>query len=146
MTALTPSATRRVRRFAEQRWLLDAVIQTVGLEWDQGRIGYSMAPCGVLAAPDFERVRSRVKKFDDIAREFAEAGVTRMRRAETARQAGQEVSEREHSFIASILFGQAQWPIFENTEENQRLESLKNAAYTAYARIAGHPVRQVELP
>jgi hypothetical protein len=146
MTTLSPDATRRVRRFAEQRWLLDAVIQTIGFEWDQGRIGYSMAPCGVLAAPDFERVRSRVKKFDDIAREFAAAGLARMRRAEAARQGGHEVSEREHSFIASILFGQAQWPIFENTEENQRLESLKNAAYAAYAAVAGHPVRQVELP
>ena len=146
MTTLSPGATRRTRRFAEQRWLLDAVIQTAGLEWDQGRIGYSMAPCGVLAAPDFERVRSRVKKFDDIAREFAAAGMARMRRAEAARKAGHQVSVREHSFIASILFGQAQWPIFENTEENQRLESLKNAAYAAYARIAGHPVRQVELP
>jgi hypothetical protein len=107
MTALTPSATRRVHRFAEQRWLLDAVIQTLGLEWDQGRIGYSMAPCGILAEPDFGQVRSRVKKFDDIAREFAVAGLARMRRAEAARLAGHEVSEREHSFIASILFGQA---------------------------------------
>jgi fermentation-respiration switch protein FrsA (DUF1100 family) len=44
------------------------------------------------------------------------------------------------------LFGQAQWPIFENTVENQRLESLKNAAYAAYAGVAGHPVQQVELP
>lgn len=146
MTALSPGATRRVRRFAEQRWLLDMVIQSVGLEWDQGRIGYSMAPCGVLAAPDFERVRSRVKKFDDIAREFAAAGLARMRRAEAARRAGYQVSEREHSFVASILFGQAQWPIFENTQENHRLEELKNAAYSAYARVAGHPVRQVELP
>jgi hypothetical protein len=62
MTTLSAGATRRTRRFAEQRWLLDAVIQTAGLEWDQGRIGYSMAPCGVLAAPDFERVRSRVQE------------------------------------------------------------------------------------
>jgi hypothetical protein len=69
-----------------------------------------------------------------------------MRRADAARQAGHGVSEREHSFIASILFGQAQWPIFENTEENHRLESLKNTAYAAYARVADHPVRQVELP
>jgi hypothetical protein len=146
VTTLPPSATRRVRRFAEQRWLLDAVIQTVGLQWDQGRIGYSEGPCGFLAEPDFERVRSRVQRFDDIAREFAAAGLARMRRAEAARQAGHVVSEREHSFIASILFGQAQWRIFENTEENHRLESLKNAAYTAYARVAGHPVRRVELP
>ena len=146
MTTLSPKATRRVRRFAEQRWLLDAVIQTVGLQWDQGRIGYSEGPCGLLAQPDFERVRSRVKKFDDIAREFAAAGLARMRRAEAARRAGNRVSEAEHSFIASILFGQAQWPIFENTVENRRLESLKNAAYAAYARVGDHPVRQVELP
>jgi fermentation-respiration switch protein FrsA (DUF1100 family) len=146
MTTLSPKATQRMRRFAEQRWLLDAVIETVGLQWDQGRIGYSEGPCGFLAQPDFERVRSRVKKFDDIAREFAAVGLARMRRAEAARQAGHEVSQREHSFIASILFSQAQWPIFENSEENHRLESLKNAAYAAYAMVAGHPVRQVELP
>jgi dienelactone hydrolase len=146
MTTLRPKATRRMRRFAEQRWLLDAVIETVGLQWDQGRIGYSEGPCGLLAQPDFERVRSRVKKFDDIAREFAAVGLARMRRAEAARQAGHDVSQREHSFIASILFSQAQWPIFENTEENNRLESLKNAAYAAYASVADHPVRQVELP
>jgi hypothetical protein len=146
LTTLSPKGTRRARRFAEQRWLLDAVIQTVGLQWDQGRIGYAEGPCGFLAQPDFERVRSRVKKFDDIAREFALAGVARVRRAEAARQAGHEVSEREHSFIASILFSQAQWPIFENTEENHRLESLKNTAYAGYARVADHPVRQVELP
>ncbi|MFI9601956.1 alpha/beta hydrolase family protein [Streptomyces sp. NPDC052043] len=146
MAILTPHATRRTRRFAEQRWLLDAVIQTVGLEWDQGRIGYAMGPCGFPARPDFERVSNRVEKFDDIAREFAAVGLARLRRAEDARLAGHEVSEREHSFIASVLFSQAQWPIFENTEENHRLESLKNAAYAAYARTADHPVRQVELP
>ena len=27
-----------VRRYTEQRWLIDAVIGTVGVEWDQGRI------------------------------------------------------------------------------------------------------------
>jgi hypothetical protein len=52
MTALSPQGTR-VRRLAEQRWLLDAVIQTVGLQWDQGRIGYAEGPCGFLAQPDF---------------------------------------------------------------------------------------------
>jgi hypothetical protein len=95
MTTLSPKATQRMRRFAEQRWLLDAVIETVGLQWDQGRIGYSEGPCGFLAQPDFERVRSRVKKFDDIAREFAAVGLARMRRAEAARQAGHEVSQRD---------------------------------------------------
>jgi hypothetical protein len=78
-----------------------AVIQTVGLQWDQGRIGYAEGPCGFLAQPDFERVRSRVKKFDDIAREFAVVGLTRMRRAEAARQGGHMVSASTVSSPAS---------------------------------------------
>jgi hypothetical protein len=30
----------RVRRWKEQRWLMDAIIQAVGVEWDQPRLGY----------------------------------------------------------------------------------------------------------
>jgi hypothetical protein len=37
-----------VRRFAEQRWLLDAVIQTVGLEWEACRMICVVAECRVV--------------------------------------------------------------------------------------------------
>ena len=30
---------RKVRRWREQRWLLDQVIQTRGIDWDQGLVG-----------------------------------------------------------------------------------------------------------
>ena len=37
-------ADRRMKRWQEQRWILDAVIRTVGVEWDQSRLRYSSAP------------------------------------------------------------------------------------------------------
>ena len=38
-----------VRRYEEQRWLIDTVIGTVGVEWDQARGVYMSAPGGVEA-------------------------------------------------------------------------------------------------
>jgi len=32
---------RRMKRWQEQRWILDSVIRTVGIEWDQPRIAYT---------------------------------------------------------------------------------------------------------
>ena len=37
--AMTPAVERKLARWQDQRWLLDAVINTVGPEWDQGRLG-----------------------------------------------------------------------------------------------------------
>ena len=34
---------RKMKRWREQRWLLDQVIQTRGLDWDQGRTGKILA-------------------------------------------------------------------------------------------------------
>ena len=47
---------RRMKRWQEQRWILDAVIRTVGVEWDQGRLGYMSAPGGPQAVPEFRAV------------------------------------------------------------------------------------------
>ena len=38
----------RMKRWMGQRWLLDAVIRTVGLEWDQARLAYMAAPGGAV--------------------------------------------------------------------------------------------------
>jgi hypothetical protein len=47
----------RTRRLDEQRWLLDATIRQLGMDWDQGRTRYLAAACGVDAEADFARVR-----------------------------------------------------------------------------------------
>jgi len=64
---------QRVKRWNDQRWMLDSVIQAVGMEWDQPRLNYTMAPAGGEAIVDFRTVAMRVRKFADIHREFAAA-------------------------------------------------------------------------
>ena len=55
------------RRWTEQRWLIDNVIRSVGVDWDQPRTVSYNAPCGPEANADFAAIRERVKKYADIA-------------------------------------------------------------------------------
>ena len=134
------------KRWQAQRWVLDNIIRTVGVDWDQGRSFYLQAPCGTDAFADFQGLRQRIQKFGDIAREFGRAAARRERLACQAEQEGHTVSAREHFFVASILYGGAQWPIFENTPENVRLNAKKVEMYEQFIRLADRPVRRVEIP
>jgi hypothetical protein len=61
MANLSPKAARRVRRFAEQRWLLDAVIESVARRGSRSGTGHSLflprsarrasGPPGLRASP-----------------------------------------------------------------------------------------------
>jgi hypothetical protein len=64
------TARPMTRRWTEQRWVLDNVIQANGVDWDQPRTSYWNAPCGMEASGDFAAIRQRVKKFADISTEF----------------------------------------------------------------------------
>src|SRR5262249_19151806 len=59
-----------VRRYEEQRWLIDNIIRANGIDWDQPRSLYLSAPCGVEANADFAGIRERVKKMADIGPAF----------------------------------------------------------------------------
>lgn len=146
MAQMTSKVEKSMKRWQEQRWILDAVIKTVGPEWDQGRIGYTMRPCGPEATFDFMGVKSRIQKFTDIAREFGRAAKRREAIARKFESEGKVVSARESYFIASLLYGSAQWPIFENTRENISYNDKKTECYMKYASIASHEIRRVEIP
>lgn len=137
---------RTTKRWEQQRWLLDAVIRTVGVDWDQGRSYYLQAPCGPDAATDFQGIRTRVQRFDDIAREFTRAAERRERMARAAEAGGHGVTAGENFYIASVLYGGAQWPIFENSAENLRLNDKKLECYRRYAEHADHSIERVEIP
>jgi hypothetical protein len=137
---------RRVQRWQAQRWLLDAVVRTVGLEWDQARVAYTLGPCGPDATPDFNGVKARVHKFDDISREYTRAAVHREKMARQLESEGRTVAARESYFIAALLYGSAQWPIFENTRENIALNGKKGDCYAKYIKYADHKIRKVEVP
>lgn len=56
------------RRWVEQRWVLDNVIRSVGMDWDQPRSAYVAAPCGAEASSDMAAIRQRIQKYADAAR------------------------------------------------------------------------------
>jgi dienelactone hydrolase len=143
---MTTPVERRIKRWQEQRWILDAIIQTVGVEWDQARIGYTLGPCGPEAFSDFATVRQRVKKFADIAPQFAAAARRREQLALEYESEGRLVSARESYFIASLLWASAQWPIFENTRENISFNERKVACYQKFIAYAPHKIERVEIP
>jgi dienelactone hydrolase len=130
----------------EQRWLLDATIRTLGVDWDQGRTRYTMYPAGLDAEPDFARIRERVRKFDDIHTQFAAAGRRRERLGEVAEAEGRAVEAREHAFVAAIMWGNAQWPLFGNSPRVLEYERHKVANFERFIRTSPHPVRRVEIP
>ena len=97
---------RMVKRWGEQRWALDSIIQAVGMEWDQPRLGYTMYPAGPDAIGDFRTVGLRVKKFADMHRELGAAGRRRQAKAEAFEKQGRKVAARESdaAFVAFKLY------------------------------------------
>ena len=69
----------QMRRWTEQRWLLDNIIRSVGIDWDQPRTITYNTPCGPEANADFAGIRERVKKYADISPAFETAARRRGR-------------------------------------------------------------------
>jgi hypothetical protein len=104
---------QKVKRWKDQRWLIDSVIAAIGMEWDQPRLNYTMYPAGPAAIADFRAVGMRVRKFADMHREFAAAARRPEAKAQNFEREGRNVSARESDFIAALLYSAARWPIFE---------------------------------
>jgi dienelactone hydrolase len=136
----------QVRRFNEQRWAIDNIIQANGIDWDQARSMYMQAPCGVESLADFAGVRLRVKKMADIGPAFEAVARRREVLARAAEEAGEMVSARDNYFMAAVHWGGSQWTYDENNEQNIFLNQKKRECYTNYARIADHRVEAVWVP
>lgn len=134
------------KRWSEQRWVVDAVIQAVGMEWDQPRLGYTLYPCGPEGIADFRAVGARVKKFADMHREFATAARRREIKAEAFEKEGRLVSARESYFVAALLWSAARWPIFENNEKSIHYNSRMVACYDKFVSHAPRPIERIEIP
>src|SRR5437588_4901090 len=96
-----------VRRFAEQRWVLDNIIRANGIDWDQPRSLYLNGPCGNEANADFAGIRERVKKMADIGPAFEAVARRRETKAKTAEEAGHNVTAGEKYFMAAVHWGPA---------------------------------------
>jgi len=135
-----------MRRWNEQRWMLDNVIRANGMDWDQPRSVYLSAPCGPEATADFAAIRTRIQKFADCSPAFEAAARRREGRAKAAEDSKDLVTARENYFIAAIHWGAAQWPFDENSDQNLAFNKRKRECYGAYARLADHRVEEVWIP
>ena len=136
----------RIRRWQEQRWLLDAIIRTIGVNWDQNRIASKSKPGGETAEKDFTAVARRIKKFDDIHREFAAAARKRQAKALAYENEGRHVTAAESYIAAALLWASSCWPLFEACEQLHAAEKEMNASYAKFMQFAPHPIEKVEVP
>jgi dienelactone hydrolase len=136
----------QVRRFREQRWLLDNIIRANGIDWDQPRSLYLNAPCGIEANADFAGIRERVRKMADIGPAFATVARRREAKAKAAHAAEQKVTARDNYFMAAIHWAAAQWPYDQNDAENVALNQKKRECYATYAALADHRVEAAWIP
>ena len=134
------------RRWVEQRWVLDNVIRSVGMDWDQPRSAYIAAPCGAEASSDMAAIRQRIQKYADASPAFEAAARRREAKAKAAEEAEEQVTARENYCIATMFWAAAQWPIDENNEKNKFYNQRKRECYTKYAKLADHRVEEVWIP
>lgn len=137
---------RRSTRWRQQRWLMDAVVQTIGVEWDQARLAHYSRPGGGDAAADFRAAGARMKKFSDIHREFRAAAKRRQGKAEAYEAADRLVAARESYIAASLLWAAARWPLYEVDDKYRDYESNMIACYDKYIAYAPRPIERVEIP
>jgi dienelactone hydrolase len=134
------------RRWRAQRWLIDNIIRTVGIDFDQARSAYLAAPCPGEMRSDFDAIRQQVQKWADFTPAFEAAARRREERARAAEEAGHTVSAAENYFTAAVHWAAAQWPIAETNETNLRYNERKVACYSRYAALADHRVERVLIP
>ena len=138
---------RKMKRWREQRWLLDQIIQSRGIDWDQGRTGKILRNCGPGVQSDLQEITRRIQKFVDIPREFARVATRREGLAHETAAAGHFVEAREHYYISSCFYTNAMWAIYEDGNP-QRIawQERKRACYDKFIQYAGRPIERVEFP
>jgi dienelactone hydrolase len=138
---------RKVKRWREQRWILDQVIQTRGIDWDQGRSGKILRNCGPGVQADLQEVCRRIQKFVDISREFSRAAARREEQGRVAEADGHLLEAREHYYIAACFYTNAMWAVYEDgNPQRMSWQEKKRACFDKFIRYAGRPIERVELP
>jgi dienelactone hydrolase len=141
-----PKGAPVVKRFDEQRWVLDNVIQANGVDWDQSHTGVVIRSCGPSAAPDMAELRQRVKRLVDICPGFEALAKKRETMAKDAEQAGNKTAARDNYFIAANYWASAMWTIDEVNHKLMMRNDKKRENFSKYMMLADHHIEWVELP
>jgi dienelactone hydrolase len=142
----SPKGAPVIRRFNEQEWLLDQVIATRGIDWDQGRTSGLVRACGEDAKGDMDALKKQVKRLADIAPGFARLAQQRETRAQEAEITGEKTVARDNYFIAAQYWASAMWPIDEANDRIRLYNEHKNETYAKYIGLADHRIEKAQVP
>ena len=142
----SPKGEPMVRRFDEQRWLLDNIIQANGVDWDQSHTGVAISSGGSSVIPDMAELRQQVKRLVDICPAFEALAKKREANAKDAEQAGNKTAARDNYFIASNYWASAMWTIEEVNARLKMQNDKKRETFDRYMGLADHHIEWVELP
>lgn len=142
----TTGGAPQMRRWNEQRWLLDNVISAVGIDWDSPRLPHLNAALGPGATADINSIRQRVKKFADIEGAFVAVARRRETLAVNAEAAEEPVTARENFYMAANYWASAQWTIDESNDKNRFYNSRKRECYEKFAQLADHQIEAAWIP
>jgi fermentation-respiration switch protein FrsA (DUF1100 family) len=137
---------RRSKRWLQQRWLMDTVVETIGIEWEQERLSHYARPAGPAAAGVFRAAGARMKKFSDAHREFAGAARRIEARAEHYAALGREIPARESYILAALLWAAARWPLYEIDARYHEYENHMVDCYDAFIARAPRPIERINIP
>jgi dienelactone hydrolase len=135
-----------MRRFDEQRWVLDNIIQANGIDWDQPHTIILLRACGLDIAGEMNALRQRVKKFADIAPAFEAMARRREQLAKDAEKAEQKIPARDNYFIAAQYWASAMWPIDEVDDTLKMYNTKKRETFSKYIELADHHIEWAEIP
>ena len=94
-SARAPKGEPVVKRFDEQRWVLDNVIQANGIDWDQSHTAVAIHSGGTAAVPDMAELRRRVRRLVDIGPAFEALARKRETAAIAAERNGDKILARD---------------------------------------------------
>jgi dienelactone hydrolase len=135
-----------VRRFDEQRWTLDNIIQANGLDWDQPHRAVLLSSCGLGVSNDLNTLSQRIKKLADITPAFEALARHREVLAAEAEKNDERIPYRDHAYIAAVYWGTAMWLIDEVDDQIKFYNDRKRANFSAYMKLADHHIEWVDIP
>ena len=141
-----PKGPPVVKRFDEQRWVLDNIIQANGIDWDQSHTAAAIRAGGRAAEADMAELRQRVKRLVDIGPAFETLAQKREAMAQNAERAGDNTEARDNYFLAANYWASAMWTIDEVDRKLVALNDKKRETFDKYAKLADHRIEWIELP
>src|SRR5215468_11699145 len=104
-----PVGEPKMKRFEEQRWVLDNIIQANGVDWDQGHTSVLLRSCGLEVQGDMTALRQRVRKYADIVPAFEAMARRRETLAAEHEKNDELIPARNNYYIAAAYWATAMW-------------------------------------